>query len=105
MSVSTDDLGVLGNLAVALGLFTPGGSPNPSWFGDPETSLSNMLSDNDQRAALIAFVDEAMGGADRTTDPRGVVWLPIVHIDDPDLTIAVTIDDTPTEGLHIGLGI
>jgi hypothetical protein len=105
MSVSTDDLGVLGNLAVALGLFTPGGSPNPSWFGDPETSLSNMLSDNDQRAALIAFVDEAMGGADRTTDPRGVVWLPIVHIDDPDLTIAVTIDDTPAEGLHIGLGI
>jgi hypothetical protein len=105
MSFSTDDLGVLGNLAVALGLFTPGGSPNPDWFGDPEESLGNMLADNDQRAALIAFVDEAMGGADRTTDPRGVIWLPIVHLDDPDLTIAVTVDETPAEGIHIGLGV
>ena len=105
MTFAADDLGVLGNLAVALGVFTPDGDPNPDWFGNPEASLKDMLANEDQREALVAFVDEAMGGADRTTDPRGVVWLPIVQIDDPDLTLAVTVDDTRSEGLHIGLGL
>jgi hypothetical protein len=105
VSVVADDLGVLGNLAVALGVFTPQGDPNPDWFGDPEASLKTMLADDSQRGALIAFVDEAMGGADRTTDPSGVVWLPIVSLDEPDLTVAVTVDDAPAEGIHIGLGI
>ncbi len=104
MSFSTGDLGVLGRLAEALGIFK-GGEPNPDWFGSPEESLKNMLANDDQRAALIAFVDEAMGGADRETDPRGVVWLPIVALKDPDLTIAVTVDDQPVEGLHVGVGI
>ncbi|MEO6525022.1 MAG: DUF6603 domain-containing protein [Gemmatimonadaceae bacterium] len=105
MTVATQDLGVLGNLAVALGVFTPDGSPNPSWFGNPEESLGSILSNDEQRAALIAFVDEAMGGADRTTDPRGVVWLPIVHLEDPDLTVAVTVDDSRPDGIHIGVGL
>lgn len=105
MTFASDDLGVLGNLAVALGIFEPGGGPNPNWFGNPEASLKNMLANEDQREALLAFVDEAMGGADRTTDPRGVVWLPIVHLEDPDLTIAVTVDESPSDGLHIGLGL
>jgi large repetitive protein len=105
MTVNTNDLGVLGNLATALGLFTPAGDPNPDWFGDPEASLTTMLENDDQRNALIAFVDEAMGGADRTTDPTGVIWLPIVHLDDPDLTIAMTIDDQPADGVHIGVGL
>ena len=103
--LATDDLGVLGNLAVALGVFNPDGSPNPNWFGNPEASLKDMLANEDQREALVAFVDEAMGGADRSTDPRGVIWLPIVHLENPDLTIAVTVDESPSEGLHIGLGL
>lgn len=105
MTLAAADLGVLGKLAIALGVFTPDGNPNPNWFGDPEASLKDMLANEAQRDALVAFVDEAMGGADRTTDPRGVVWLPIVHLEDPDLTIAVTVDDSAPEGLHIGLGL
>lgn len=105
MTFASDDLGVLGNLAVALGVFEPGGGPNPNWFGNPEASLKNMLANEDQREALLAFVDEAMGGADRTADPRGVIWLPIVHLEDPDLTIAVTVDESQSDGLHIGLGL
>ena len=101
---SKDELGVLGNLAVALGLFTDDG-PNPDWFGNPEGFLKKVLADDDQRAALIAFVDEALGGADRTTDPNGVVWLPIVSLDDPDLTLALTIDEVSGTLLHIGIGI
>lgn len=105
MTLAKNDLGVLGNLAVALGIFTPQGDPNPSWFGSPETSLKEMLANAEQRAALIAFVDEAMGGADRTSDPRGVIWLPLVHLDDPDLTLAITVDESAADGLHIGLGV
>ena len=105
MSLATSDLGVLGNLAVALGVFTPEGDPNPNWFGDPGASLATILANRQQRDALIAFVDEALGGADRTTDPRGVVWLPIVELDDPPLRIAITIDESPTEGIHLGLGL
>lgn len=105
MSVSVNDLGVLGNLAKALGVMQPSGDPNPDWFGDPESSLKTILENDDQRDALIAFVDEAMGGADRTTDPTGVVWLPIVTLEDPDITFAITVDPTPADGIHIGIGI
>src|SRR5215208_1165532 len=107
MSLELGNLGALSNLAIALGVFDSEGEPNPDWFGDPEASLSRILEDNDQRSALIAFVDEVMGGADRTTDPTGVIWLPIVQLEDPqpDITFAVTIDDTPADGVHIGVGI
>jgi large repetitive protein len=105
MTVAANDLGVLSNLAIALGVFNPSGEPNPDWFGDPEASLKTILENDDQRDALIAFVDKAMGGADRTTDPTGVVWLPIVQLKDPDLTVAVTVDDSQPDGIHIGVGI
>jgi hypothetical protein len=105
MTVAANDLGVLGNLAVALGIFTPAGQPNPDWFGDPEASLKTVLANHAQRDALVAFVDEAMGGADRTTDPTGVVWLPIVQLDTPNMTVAVTVDDTQPDGIHIGVGL
>jgi hypothetical protein len=103
MAFATQDLGVLGNLAEALGIFQ-GGTPNGDWFGQPEQFLATMLSDQGQRAALLAFVDEAMGGADRTTE-AGVVWLPIVTLDDPALSVAVTVDESKPDGLHIGLGL
>ena len=51
-----------------------------------------MLSNAPQRAALIAFVDEALGGADRTTEP-GVIWLPLVEVTDPPL-LAMTVDES-----------
>ncbi len=63
-----------------------------------------MLANADQRDALIAFVDEAMGGADRDTDPSGVVWLPILSLDDPHVDFAVTVDVNDF-GVDIGLGV
>lgn len=105
MKLAADDLGVLANLAIALGVFTPSGDPNPDWFGNPEASLANVLANDDQRHALLAFIEEAMGGAGRTTDSRGVVWLPVVHVDDPDLTISITVDESHHDGLHVGLAV
>ncbi len=104
MSLGSDDLGVLGNLGKALGLFDADGNPDSGWLADPGASLQTMLANPAQRNALIAFVDEAMGGADRTTED-GVTWLPIVQLDDPPLTVAITVDERPAEGLHIGLGL
>ena len=104
MGLGSGDLGVLGNLAKALGIFDADGSPNQGWFADPEASLKSMLANEAQRDALIAFVDEAMGGADRSTE-AGVVWLPIVTIDDPPLSVAVTVDEGQADGLHIGIGL
>ncbi|MGE4052638.1 MAG: hypothetical protein AB7F38_16320, partial [Piscinibacter sp.] len=104
MSFGSGDLGVLGNLAKALGLFDAAGNPNQGWFANPEASLKTMLADEAQREALIAFVDDAMGGADRSTE-AGVIWLPIVSIDDPPLSVAVTVDEGQADGLHIGLGL
>ena len=105
MSITADNLGVLGNLATAIGLLDADGDPNPSWFGDPAESLSTMLADEGQREALIGFVDDAMGGADRETDPSGAIWLPIVTLEDPNLTVAITIDDSPANHVVIGVGI
>ncbi|MDB5750809.1 MAG: putative transcriptional activator SRCAP-like protein, partial [Ramlibacter sp.] len=104
MSFGPGDLGVLGNLAKALGIFDAHGNPNQGWFANPEAALKNMLANEAQRSALIAFVDDAMGGADRSAE-AGVTWLPIVEIDEPPLSLAVTIDEGRSEGLHIGLGL
>ena len=104
MSFGAGELGVLGNLAKALGIFQADGSPNQGWFARPEDYLKNMLADPAQRDALIAFVDEAMGGADRSTE-AGVMWLPIVELADPPLSVAVTVDEGQADGLHIGLGL
>ncbi|HMI72395.1 MAG TPA: hypothetical protein VK510_20515, partial [Solirubrobacteraceae bacterium] len=105
MSLASGDLGVLGNLAKALGISDAGGNPNQGWFADPGASLKMMLASPAQRAALIAFVDDALGGADRTTE-AGVTWLPIVEIKDPPLSVAVTVDDAAADGtLHLGLGL
>ena len=63
-----------------------------------------MLSNPAQRAALIAFVDSAMGGADRSTE-AGVTWLPLIDIEDPPVGFALTIDESKPDGLHVGVGI
>ncbi len=104
MSLRVEDLGVLGNLGIALGFLDTAGDPNPSWLGAPDESLQTMLSNQDQRDALVAFVDEALGGADRTTQD-GVVWLPIVTIDDPAIEISVTLDERPEDYVALGLGV
>ena len=89
------DLGVLGELAGALGLVDGDGALNESWLSDPGSYLSSVLADEDQRHALVAFVDDVLGGEERTTGPDGLVWLPIVDENDPDLTVSIVLDEQP----------
>lgn len=108
MSLSTADLGVLGSLATAIGLFADG-SPNSDWFGRPDHYLARMLSDDTQREALVEFVDEVLGGEDRSTAPGGATWLPIVSLRRPadplDLDVCVTIADEDATPVRLGLGL
>ena len=61
MTMTGEDLGVLESLAEALGIFEDG-SPNSDWIGRPDHYLARMLSDDDQRQALVTFIDEVLGG-------------------------------------------
>ncbi len=103
MSLAKSDLGILGSLAEALGVFT-GGNPNTDWFANPDTYLKRILANAQQRAALLAFVDEALGGADNTTE-AGVIWVPLVKVPELPLTVAMTVDESRSDGLHIGIGL
>ena len=99
------DLGVLGELAGALGLVDGDGALNESWLSDPGSYLSSVLADEDQRHALVAFVDDVLGGEERTTGPDGLVWLPIVDENDPDLTVSIVLDEQPAAYVGVGVGV
>ena len=66
MSFASSDLGVLGNLAKALGLFDAAGQPNQNWFAHPEDSLKNMLANEAQRAATAAGRANSWSGSGRS---------------------------------------
>jgi hypothetical protein len=101
--IGKGDLGVLGELAEALGIFV-GGSPNTDWFANPDVYLRRVLANAQQRAALLNFVDEALGGADNTTE-QGVIWVPLVKVPDLPLTLAMTVDESRNDGLYVGVGL
>ena len=104
MSTTADDLGVLGNLAEAIGL-TNDGAFEPGWLSDPGEHLGAMLANERQRDALVAFIDEVLGGADRSTGPDGSTWLPIAQASAPQVTVFVVVDDRDADSVAIGLGV
>ena len=104
MSLAAGDMGLVGTLGKALGVFRDDGSHNPDWFGNPQRYLGTILADQHQRDSLVAFVDDALGGEERETDASGVTWLPIVSLEDPRLTFSATLD-TSGAFVDVGLGL
>ena len=104
MSVTAADLGVVRELAGALGIVDEAGAFREDWLADPGKYLSSVLADEAQRDALVTFVDEVLGGEEGTSDPDGLVWLPIVEETAPDLTIYVVLDERPTDYVGVGVG-
>ena len=102
--MGANDLGVLGDLAKALGL-VDGASFRQDWLSDPGAYLSRMLADRQQREALVAFVDEVLGGDERAVGPDGAVWLPIAKATDPSVAFFLVIDDRAAASVAIGLGV
>jgi hypothetical protein len=112
--MNNTDLGVLGQLAEALGLFVAG-SPNGDWFAKPQDYLKTLLSNDKQRHALMQFIDDALGGEERHTVDN-IVWLPLVTVPLPapggaagesfgSLAVSITVDELQDDGLHLGLGL
>ena len=105
MDFSSQSLGPLSDLARAIGLLKPDGQPDPDWLKDPASRLAGMLARDSQREALLAFVDEALGGSARETDARGVIWLPLIELPSPRLGLFITVDEQPADGIRLGLGL
>ena len=99
-----DDLGVVGDLATALGLLDEGGSFEADFLSNPGDHLSTLLADDTQRQALVSFVDEVLGGAEAEAE-GGTTWLPLVTTGSPPLTVAVTLDASPVDHIEIGIGV
>lgn len=102
--MNTSDLGVLSDLATALGLVHQG-QFREDWLSDPSGHLARMLAEAEQREALVRFIDEVLGGEDRSTGPDGAVWLPIAEVADRSVRFYAVIDDRPVNEVHIGLAV
>ncbi len=108
MSLNGSDLGVLTDLAKALGLVDAGGNFNADWMSAPGDRLKHVLADDTQRAGLVAFVDEVLAGSDRVSDPSGLVWLPVFERTGgggPAVSVYVVLDESPADHVRIGVGI
>ena len=73
MSATAVDLGEIANLGKALGFIDEDDNVRADWVSRPSHYLSSVMADDTQRDALVAFVDEALGGDDREVDPEGLV--------------------------------
>lgn len=114
MSVTGTQLDAFAQLATALGILDDAGNPNTAWFGDPvgrapgsatgnPRGLRTVLADDDQRDALLAFVDEVLGAPDRT-ERDGATWVPLFRETAPQVTIFAVV--RPVAGaVHLGVGI
>ena len=64
-----------------------------------------MLAETQQREALVRFIDEVLGGDERSTGPDGAVWLPIAKASNPTVAFFAVIDDRAADSVAIGLGV
>ncbi|HEU4426504.1 MAG TPA: DUF6603 domain-containing protein [Pilimelia sp.] len=113
MSLDVQELGSFGDLATAIGLLDSAGQPNASWFGDPvgaratgtgnQHGLRHVLADNDQRAALLGFVDEVLGPPDAATR-AGRTWVPLFVESNPHVTLYAVVETVGTM-VHLGIGL
>ena len=100
----TVDLGAIDRLAVAIGLIDDDGDLVADWFSRPGDHLSSVLADDGQRAAMLEFVDEVLGGATATTDAAGRRWVPVADVEDGEFTVAVVIEEL-ADRIHVGAGV
>ena len=96
-------------LAKALGILDNTGNPNDKWFADPigdapdAHGLKQIMSDDNQRNALISFVDEVLGAPERELRD-GATWVPLFRETSPAVTIYAVIK--PVSGaVNLGIGV
>ncbi|HEX3609322.1 MAG TPA: DUF6603 domain-containing protein [Solirubrobacterales bacterium] len=108
MSLTGTDLGVLENLARALGLLDGSGDFDSEWVSAPGDHLKQVLADEGQRASLVAFVEEVLGDEHGVEDPSGLLWLPAfshAEAGHPTVSVSVVLDEQPVDHVRIGVGV
>jgi len=107
MGAQEQNLDVFSTLAEAVGL-TRNGELQGDWFQDPlgtpdgsRRGLSSMMYLDEQREALIAFVDEVLGDPDRATEGEAI-WVPLFR--DSGATVFVVVRQA-SDGARVGFGI
>ena len=110
MALDSSSLGSFGDLAIALGVLEPGGSPNSAWFEDPMSGgggsghgLKSIMADTAQRDALVSFVDDVLGQPDADTR-EGATWVPLFQNHDPTVTIYAVVRSVGTEA-RLGVAV
>lgn len=109
MTLAESDLGDVASLTRAIGL-TNGAGTNAAWFGDPvggttanPTGLKTILANDEQRDALVEFVDAALGPPQAHAS-GDATWLPLFRSTDPNLTVYAVL--TPVTGaVQVGVAV
>lgn len=70
--------GELADLAKSIGLLSSQGELDTSWFGDPFGRLQTVLSNAEQRAALLRLLDSALPPRTGPDIPPGEKWHPLL---------------------------
>ncbi|RLU03042.1 MAG: hypothetical protein D9N11_06105, partial [Ketobacter sp.] len=102
-----ENLDVFSTLAEAVGL-TQDGQLRGEWFQDPigtangsKRGLSSMMYTNQQREALMTFVDDVLGPPDRETEDQAV-WVPLFS--ESGATVFVVVEQA-SDAARVGFGI
>ena len=108
MALTEEGLGSFGQLARAIGLTTATGT-NSAWFTEPVGGTSNpaglktILSSPDQREALLAFVDDALGPPEgRSVGTQQ--WIPLFQNHEPSITVYAVVEAL-TGSVRVGVGV
>lgn len=116
MSLVPESLDAFAELAVALGMVDGSGRVNTDWFADPvgggggagAHGLRSVMSTDEQRDALLAFVDDVLGDPDRSVDD-GAVWVPLftepIGSTEPRVVISSVVDATDGDVVVVGVGV
>lgn len=104
---AAEELDVFETLAEAVGL-TRDGELQGQWFEDPlgnpngsRRGLSSMMYTDDQRTALMTFVDDVLGPPDQETQDQAV-WVPLFK--DSGATIFVVVEQAE-DAARVGFGV
>jgi hypothetical protein len=109
VTIDEGQLDSFGALAKALGILGADGNANGAWFTDPVgggtsgRGLRNVLSNDGQRDALVAFVDGVLGPPDRAVHDHAV-WVPLFRETTPQITIYAVVEPVPG-AVHLGIGV
>ena len=87
----------------ALGLLAAGGdTPDPSWFDHPLQSLGGILSQPDQRAALLDLLQQIVPAVVVPGAPAGERWHPLLG-DPPQGNLYLTVDPSTPGVTRLGV--